>query len=162
MRRIILIVGCMLAASLAAYYGQPYAHQNSDVVTVMITVMTVFAGFLVAIMAVMGDPALLPEGSWRVVEHRREGIENRLAIHWWLFVLYMVAIGFLFVGVLLDKAPDATISEIWKIWIERLYLFFGITSFLLTFGLPKAIWQLQMARVDAEEAKRRNQVGLKD
>ncbi len=162
MRRIILIVGCMVAGGLAAYYGQPYAHQNSDVVTVMITVMTVFAGFLVAIRAVMGDPALLPEGSWRVVEHRREGIEHRLIIHWWLFVLYLVAIGLLFVGVLLDKAPDTTVSEAWKIWIERLYLFFGTTSFLLTFGLPKSIWQLQIAKVDAEEAKRRSQAGLKD
>jgi hypothetical protein len=160
--RAILIVACLICGALAAYFGQPLVHGNSDAVTVIITVMTVFAGFLVAIMAVIGDPALIPDGSWRMAEHRRENIENRLIGYLWLFVLYLLAIGLLFAGVLLDKAPATVVHEEWKVWIERAYLFFGTTSFLFTFGLPKALWKIQMARIEAEIQRRRKETGLKD
>ena len=162
MRRGLAILACILAGALSAYYGQPYAHENSDAVTILITVMTVFAGFLVAILAIVGDPTLIPDGSWRTAEHRRENIENRLITYFWLFILYLLAIGFLFVGVLLNKAPATAVPDAWKIWIERAYLFFGTTSFFLTFGLPRALWRIQMARIDLEIQRRRKDVGLKD
>lgn len=135
-------------------------HGNSDAVLVIITVMTVFAGFLVAIIAIIGDPALIPEGSWRVAENRRDNIEKRLIAQLWLFVWYLLTIGLLFVGVLLDKSK--TVPEDARLWIERSYLFFGTSSFLFTFGLPKALWKYQMARIEAEISRRRKDVGLKD
>ncbi|HEV2161975.1 MAG TPA: hypothetical protein VGR52_07070 [Stellaceae bacterium] len=160
--RALLILVCLLGGAVAAYYGQPFVHDNSDALLIIITVMTVFAGFLVAIIAIVGDPSLIPEGSWRVAENRRESIENRLIRHLWLFVLYLIAIGLLFVGALLNKAPDSVVSEAWKMWIERLYLFFGTSSFLLTFGLPTALWKFQLARIDAEIQRRRKKSGIKD
>jgi hypothetical protein len=121
-----------------------------------------FAGFLVAIITILGDPAMIPEGSWRAAEVRRDNLEKRLASHIWLFVFYLVAIGLLFVGVLAEKAPDSVVPHDWKLWIERLYLFFATTSFLLTFGLPRALWKYQLARMDAEIERRRKKDGLKD
>src|SRR5437016_5876229 len=106
MRRIIVILACLAAGAALAYYGQPYVHGNADVVLIIITVFSVFAGFLVAIIAVLGDPGMIPEGSWRVAELRRDAIESRLAWHSWLFVLYLLTIGLLFSGVLLEKAPN--------------------------------------------------------
>ena len=129
--------------------------------SVMITATTVFRKFLVAIIAVLGDPAMIPDGSWQIAEMRRDNIENKLYAHSWLFVFYLITIGLLFVSVLVNKA-DCNVSLIWKIWIERAYLFFGISSFLLTFGLPAALLKLQLARVDTLIKQRRNRAGLKD
>lgn len=157
----LLIGACLISSSIAAYYGQPLMHENTDAVLIIITVMTVFAGFLVAIIAIIGDPGLIPDGSWRVAENRRDSIEKRLITYLWLFVFYLIAIGLLFVGTLINSKESQVAIE-WKIWIERAYLFFGTASFLFTFGLPKALWQFQMARIEAEIQRRRTKSGLID
>lgn len=158
--RAILILICLCASAVGAYYGQPYARENSDVIIIIITVVTVFAGFLVAIITILGDPAMIPDGSWRIAEVRRENIEQKLTRHVWLFIFYLTAIGFLFVGALLNKAPDSVVSVEWKTWIERLYLFFGIASFLFTFSLPNALLKFQIGRIDAEIDRRRREAGI--
>jgi|SRR5579871_1802300 len=158
--RAIFIFACLACSAVGAYYGQPLVRDNLDAVLVIITVMTVFAGFLVAIITILGDPGLIPEGSWRVAETRRDNLERRLIAHLWLFVWYLIAIGLLFVGVLLNKATGVPCGV--KVWVERLYLFFGTTSFLFTFGLPRALWKLQLGRIDAEIERRRKSVGIKD
>ncbi len=158
--RAFLILICLCVSAVGAYYGQPYAHDNSDVITIIITVVTVFAGFLVAIITILGDPAMIPDGTWRTAEVRRENIEQKLTRHIWLFVFYLIAIGFLFAGALLNKAPDSVVSVEWKAWIERLYLFFGIASFLFTFALPNALLKFQIGRIDAEIERRRKAAGI--
>lgn len=160
--RAILIIGCLLCSGAAAYFGQPLLHDNTEAVLVIITVMTVFAGFLVAIITVLGDPAMIPDGSWRIAEGHREQLETRLSRYLWLFVCYLIAIALLFVGVLLAKAPDATVAPIVNLWIERGYLFSGVASFLFTLGLPHSLWKLQLGRLDAETRRRRKEAGLKD
>jgi hypothetical protein len=158
--RALLIGFCFCISGVAAYYGQPLAHENPDAILIIITVMTVFAGFLIAIITVLGDPAMIPVGSWRVAETRRDNIEAKLTRHIWLFVFYLIAIGLLFTGALLNKAPDSVVSMGWKTWIERLYLFFGVSSFLFTFALPAALLKFQMGRIDAEIEKRRQEANI--
>jgi hypothetical protein len=158
--RLLFILFCLFIGAVAAYYGQPLVHENPDAILIIITVMTVFAGFLVAIIAILGDPAMIPGGSWRIAEGRRENIEARINHHIWLFVFYLIAIGLLFTAVLLNKAPDVVVSHTWKLWIERLYLFFGVSSFFLTFALPSALHKLQLGRIDAEIEKRRRGAGI--
>jgi hypothetical protein len=160
MRRALLILCCFSVGAYASYYGQPFAHENGDVILIIITVMTVFAGFLVAIITILGDPAMIPEGSWRTAEVRRDNMEARLITHIWLFVYYLIAIGFLFVGALLNKAPDTVVSHDWKMWIERLYLFFGVTAFLFTFALPNALRKFQISGIDAGIERRRRRDGI--
>ncbi|MGB8900469.1 MAG: hypothetical protein WCC90_15085 [Methylocella sp.] len=154
--KVMFIIACAVIAAAAAYYAQPYVH-DSDVVLIIVTVFTVFAGFLIAIITILGDPSMIPEGSWRVVEIRRVNIEKRLHTHVMLFMLYLITIGLLFVGVVLHK----TFSDECKIkTIEMLYLFFGVFSFLLSFGLPISLMKLQKARVDAETERRRRIAGI--
>jgi hypothetical protein len=156
--RLVFIALCAVAAFAAAAYGQPYVHHNADLVLVIVTVFTVFAGFLIAVITILGDPTMIPDGSWRIAESRRDNIERRLRTHVWLFVLYLLTIGLLFTGVLIQAALDEHHSV--RIWIERLYLFFGVFSFLLSFALPISLMTLQRARVDAEIERRRTRDGV--
>ena len=150
---------CFVGGGMGAYFGEPFAHENADVTLIIITVLTVFAGFLVAIISILGDPSLIPNGSWRTAEGHRKNIEDRLIKHTYLFVFYLIGIAMLFIGSMLVKSPDVIDGV--KIWIIRAYLFTGITAFLLTLGLPSSIFALQMKRLDAEIEARRNAAGIK-
>ena len=158
--RALPIAGTLIVSWFVAYYGEQFVKGNSDAILILVTVITVFAGFLVAIIAVLGDPALIPAGSWRLAETRRARIEADLIRHTWLFVFYLVSIGMLFVGAVAKGAPIVPDSV--KIWITRAYLFFGLSSFLFTFGLAGSLLNYQMARYDAEIDRRRKEAGIKD
>lgn len=159
--RALAILAVMITAGLAAFFGQPLLRDNADALVVIITVTTVFAGFLVAIIAVLGDPSMIPDGSWRTAEQKRDGVEAKLIAHVWLFFLYLIAISLLFIAVLF-KSPSAAIADVWRVWVERLCLFFFVASLLFTFGLPGALLKLQLARLDAEIARRRKKANLPD
>src|ERR1039457_6885186 len=77
----LLILLCAALSAVAAYYGQPLVRENPEATLVLATVMTVFAGFLVAIIAVLGDPAMIPRGSWRVAEMRHDNLEASVIRH---------------------------------------------------------------------------------
>jgi hypothetical protein len=155
--RLLFIIICAAVATTAAYFFQPFMNGNSEAITIVITIFTVFAGFLIAVIAVLGDPALIPQGSWRIAENRRNSIETKLFWHFWLFILYLLTIGLLFVGALLKDTK--TLVE-FRVWIERGYLFFGVFSFFLTFALPWSVMQMQKDRIDAEIERRRAQSGI--
>jgi hypothetical protein len=157
--RFCFIAMCLLIGGIVAYFGQPYTH-NADLILILVTVFTVFAGFLVAIIAILGDPSFIPDGLWRLAEARRDNIESRLIWHSWLFMAYLVTIALLFVGVLLRDSQFFKDHEVIRIWIERAYLFVGVSSFLFTFALPWALMNLQRARVDAEIERRRREAGI--
>lgn len=158
--KVIFILLCMVAGGVSAYYGQPYARENTDLVSIIVTVITVFAGFLIAIITIIGDPVMIPNGSWRLAEGGRDRMEQRLYQHVALFSFYLITIALLFVGVILDKALAK--GSVWSIWIERGYIFFGVTSFLLTFALPITLLDLQRARYDSETERRRRAAGIRD
>ena len=149
---------CVTVGLVSAFYAQPYVVHNSDVILIVVTVFTVFAGFLVAIIALVGDPSLIPEGSWRMAELGREKVKRTLMFNVALFVSYLITIALLFVGVIIERCLSD--ESILRIWIERGYLFFGVTSFLFTFALPIVLMKLQQARYDSETEKRRRGVGI--
>ncbi len=104
---------------------------------------------------------MIPKGSWTVAEARRKKLESIIIRHTTLFYMYLIAIAFLFAGVLLDKEPDVIVSATIKSSIEYASLFFGVFSFLLTLALPKVLGDIQMARSDAEIEQRRLDEGIK-
>lgn len=154
----IFIIGCMIVGLVASYFGQPAVHKNPDLILIIVTVFTVFAGFLIAIITIIGDPIMIPHGSWHVAELRRDAMISRLNWHVALLVCYLLTIGLLFTGVVLDKTFDE--HSLWRLWVERAYLFIGVTSFMFTFALPAALVHMQSARFDAEIERRRKEAGI--
>lgn len=157
----IFLVSCLVLSGVAAYFGHPLVRDNSDAITVLATVLTVFAGFLVAIIAILGDPAMIPGKSWREAQGRRPNLEAMVIRHVWLFYVYLIAIGLLFAGILIQKEPDAVVSPLIKGCLGSAYLFFGVLSFLLTLALPPTLGKIQLARNLAEIEARRNAAGIR-
>lgn len=139
-------------AGLASYLGQPLVHGNEQAVNVVVTVFSVLAGFLVAIIAIVGDPVLLPPGTWRAAELERQKLNRRLVRHKWLFTLYLITLGLVFFALLLkDKDPSIVL------WLERGFLFLGVFAFVLSLALPGSLMKVQRERIDAVIEHRRNQ-----
>lgn len=158
--RPIFIFTCVAIGCLAAYFGQPAVHKNPDLILIIITVFTVFAGFLIAIITIIGDPIMIPHGSWQIAELRRDAMISRLNWHVGLLICYLITIGLQFTGVVLERILDE--HSLWRLWIERSYLFLGVTSFMFTFALPGALVHMQSARYDAEIERRRREAGITD
>ena len=137
---------------LASYLGQPLIHGNEQAVDVIVTVFSVLAGFLVAIIAIVGDPVLLPPGTWRAAELERGKLNRRLIRHKWLFTLYLITLGLVFFALLLkDKDPNVVL------WLERGFLFFGVFAFVLSLALPGSLMKVQRERIDAVIEHRRKE-----
>lgn len=150
--KIRLVLLAAILAGLAAYLGQPLVHGNEQAVNVVVTVFSVLAGFLVAIIAIVGDPILLPPGTWRAAELERDKLNRRLVRHKWLFSLYLMTLGLVFFALLLkDKDPYIVL------WLERGFLFFGVFAFVLSLALPGSLMKVQRERIDAVIEHRRSQ-----
>ncbi|WP_051321687.1 hypothetical protein [Chrysiogenes arsenatis] len=142
-------------AIAASYYGQPLIHENSNAMNVIVTVFSVLAGFLVAIIALLGDPALLPPGTWRIAEAHRKTLSNRLARHKWMFVLYLITLACIFIALLIPATHYAI-----RIWVERVFLFFAVFAFILSLRLPGSLMRIQRERIDAVIEHRRQAEGI--
>ena len=142
--RVFVVVLAILIAIPAAYYGQPLIHNNSEAINIIVTVFSILAGFLIAIVAIVGDLFLLLPGTWRAAEQERGKLTRRLVRHKWLFLLYLVTLVLIFVAVLI-KATNEAVS----LWLERAFLFFAACSFFLSTILPGSLMKVQRERIDA-------------
>lgn len=147
----------VIAGMAVAWIGQPLIQDNDQAVNVIVTVFSVLAGFLVAIIAIVGDPVLLPPGTWRAAEMERSKLQNRLVRHKWLFILYLLTLGLIFLALLLKEQDPRLI-----VWLERGFLFLGTVSFVLSLRLPGALMGVQSERIDAVIEHRRRQDGIGD
>jgi len=146
-----------ILATLVSYYGQPLIHNNAQAISLITTVFSIIAGFLVAIIAITGDPALLPPGTWRAAEMERENIKRRLIRHKWLFILYLTTLCLVFFSLLIQKECPQV-----NIWIERIYLFFGVLAFTLSVQLPSLLTKIHQERIDCVIEHRRANDNIKD
>jgi hypothetical protein len=149
--KIAICIFAVVSGLLVSYYAQPLVHNNDEAVNVIVTVFSVLAGFLVAIIAIIGDPMLIPPGSWRAAELGSHNLTRRLLRHKWLFIIYLLSLGLIFISVLLKSACTELV-----VWIERVYLFLSSVAFICSLWLPGTLMRMQKERIDHEIEHRRN------
>ena len=120
-----------LAGVAAAALGQPLIHGNSNATGIIVTVFSVLAGFLVGIIALIGEPsAVASRNSWRFTELNRQGVSQRLARNRWMFLLYLLTLTLIFVASLLEKIAEPWVSAMLP-WLERTYLGLAVMAFIV-------------------------------
>jgi hypothetical protein len=134
-----IAIGC-----IGGYIGQPLVHHNEGAVNVIVTLFSVLAGFLVAILTLVGDPTVFTGRAWRVQESARTKMRRRLIQQKYLFFVYLATLGTVFITTLIPKEYGSAI-----IWCERVYLAIAILGFLISFRLPGTLMQIQVERYDA-------------
>lgn len=155
--KITFSLAVLLWSCIGSYYGQPLIHGNQDAINIIVTMFSILAGFLVAIITLVGDPKSLPSGSWQKAELGYKRTYNRLVRHKWLFKLYLTTLACVFLSVLLkDKLQD------YQIIIERIYLAFALAAFIFSIKLPSTLMVIQQERIEHEINERRKSEGIKD
>ena len=146
-----LIYGTLsvVAGIAAGMFGHSLIDDNSDATGVIVTVFSILAGFLIAIMTLLGDQSVLP-GTWRIAESQRKSLKAKLIRQKWLFYVYLLTLVLIFISTLIrPRWPFVTD------WLERIYFGLATTAFLLSFRLPATLMEVQMDRVDAVIGARR-------
>lgn len=142
-------------SGFVAYFAQPLVHGNDSAMNIMVTVFSVLAGFLVAIIAIVGDPVLLPPGTWKAAEMERSKLSSRLERHKLLFSLYLITLALIFFAVLLPETYPKILMG-----VEMSFLFFGVLAFTVSLRLPGSLIQVQRERIDAIIEHRRSEDGI--
>ena len=137
---VILILG-----GLSGWFGQPLIHGNAEATGVIVNVFSILAGFLVTIMTLLGEPSLFRGRTWRADAVRKSNVYRRLVRHKWLFIGYLLVLGFVFLATLVaKKTPDAPMV----VCLEKIYLGLATVAFLLSLTLPHRLMNLQMSRFE--------------
>jgi hypothetical protein len=149
-KKIVYFTLIVLMSGVFSRYGQPLIHDNKDAISVLVTVFSILAGFLVAVITLVGDPKSLPPGSWRAAQLGRKLTYERLLKKKWLFIAYLLTLALIFTSMLIrTKYPNISV------YLEYAFMFFGGLSGIFSFQLPSALMQLQEERIQNEIEERR-------
>ncbi len=98
-----LAVCLVLWGGVGAYFCQPLIHGNQDAINVIVTVFSILAGFLVAVITLVGDPKSIPSGGWQIARLGSDLTYNRLSRHKWLFKSYLITLFLIFISIVIQR-----------------------------------------------------------
>ncbi|MGE4325573.1 MAG: hypothetical protein AB7E21_05610 [Pseudodonghicola sp.] len=131
----------LIVLSVAAgYYLQPFISGNSNAINTIVTIFSILAGFLIAVITFIGDPGVR---GWQQLQLDKRAVEARLRRHRLLFYLYLTTLG---LALAMYLIPDKFFEV--KIWLERFFVGSAVFVFLASFTLPSSLSNLQMERYD--------------
>ena len=151
-RRTGLVLVGLLAAVSTLLFGRSLTEGNIEALRILVTVFSILAGILIAVITMLGDPRALYPGSWRIASAHRRNLRRVLSRYQCLFYVYLAVIALAFVGTLFGRISCET--EFAR-WFGRVALSLGAGALVWSFGLPAAIIKAQMERLDEEVRKRR-------
>ncbi|TCJ25415.1 hypothetical protein E0X81_05995 [Halomonas sp. GDM18] len=139
-------------ASVAAYYGQPFISKNQDSADVLVNVFSILAGFLVAVMTIMGEPVYYRRKTWRYNKVARDNYMRSLTKHKDLFYAYLITLSLIFASRLV---PDKD-YECLRTWFERGFMFFATIAFIYSFFLPNKLMAKQLEKYDEQVEEKKS------
>lgn len=141
---------------VSGVFGQPFIHGNERAIGVIVNVFSILAGFLVAIMTIMGDPTGFVNKSWRYAETVRPAVYSKLLRQKYLFILYLLVLTL----IMLQSLAEKRFPYIAGI-MEQIYFGAAVAAFILSLGLPSALMKIQMDRHDEMIERRRKDAGIR-
>ncbi|MBL8575110.1 MAG: hypothetical protein JNM13_15655 [Hyphomicrobiaceae bacterium] len=136
------------------YFAPDLLSDETKAPELIATVFSILAGFLVAIMTILGNVDL---GGQQDGKPALGEIRNRLKRQKWLFYLYLITLGLVVTNDFIGKRHPAV-----KAHIERLYIGFAITCFVISFRLPGTFIDLQEQKMTEAKQKSDSNKSLLD
>lgn len=148
----VYIIGTV-AVSIGVAVSFPEAlMQSTGALEGIISVFSILAGVLVAVMSIIGDPSMLLTGNWRLGYEHAKDIQKRIGNYANLIALYVVTLIGVLVAILLKESG----VEGYR-WLYATVLGLTTCGLLLSLPLPYSLMQIQKERM-SEEIKRRRGV----
>ncbi|MOA29679.1 hypothetical protein D3C78_1507100 [compost metagenome] len=142
----------MLIAVFFAWQFQPKYHANSNALSVLVTVFSILAGFLVAVMAIVGNERALRGRNWRQDTYYLVQIRRDLKRHAVLFYLYLLVLALAFLASLDLGWPKSV-----QVGVECFLLFLACLAMLMSFSLPGQLTRRHITDLEALIKTRRDE-----
>ena len=128
--RLTQLVAAIAVSSFIGYRFQPMVANNANAVNTVVTIFSILAGFLIAVITFIAEPTL---------RQARKLIRQKL-----LFFLYLLTLG---IALAMFLTPP-TMLELLK-WLQTAFLGLATFVFLASFSLPGSLMKIQMERYEA-------------
>jgi hypothetical protein len=135
-----IVVSCAVG-----WFFQPAIAHNANAVNTVVTIFSILAGFLIAMITLIAEPTLKQAKNWQELQLMKKTVQRKLFRQTLLFFLYLGTLG-LALGTFL--VPDSQ-TEL-QSWVETAFLGLATFVFLASFDLPGSLMRIQMDRYDAE------------
>jgi hypothetical protein len=150
-RKVAYIVICIAVSVFFAWQFQPKYHDNSNALSVLVTVFSILAGFLVAVMAIVGSERALKGRNWRQDTFYLLHVKQDLQKHSALFYLYLLVLALSFLASLKLGWPDIIQTS-----VECVLLFLACLAMLLSFSLPGQLTRRHISDLESAIKARRD------
>lgn len=141
------LVKLALAVGMSAFVGyrfQPMVSNNPDAVNTVVTIFSILAGFLIAVITFIAEPTLQQAKNWEELQHMKETVRRKLFRQKLLFFLYLLTLG---VALAMYLTPPE-LTEVLR-WLQTVFLGLASFVFLASFSLPGSLMKIQMERYEA-------------
>lgn len=149
-RKVAMEVVSVVIALLAGWLLQPWYHRSEDATSVLVTVFSILAGFLAAVMAIVANDRVLRGRNWRQDTYYLREIRRELLRHSVTFYVYLAVLVLAFL---------TSISSTWPLWVQQWtehgLLFFATLGIFHSFQLPKILSRKHVAAMEKEIRRRR-------
>lgn len=153
--RIFFFCFALSCAICSFIWGKCLIHKNQEAINVIVTIFSVFAGFMVGLIALTADPANISKrNSWQFAQLWKPTVKNRIIRQLLLFELYLLTLALIFITILFKNTFG------WIQWVERAWLALAVLAFILSFSIPWSISKIQMERYDKTIEEQRKQANI--
>ncbi|MGB4114098.1 MAG: hypothetical protein WBK15_13775 [Yoonia sp.] len=142
-RLLMLLAGVAISAFIGVRF-QPMISNNSDAVNTVVTIFSILAGFLIAVITFIAEPTLKQAKNWDELQHMKATIRRRIFRQKILFFLYLLTLG---VALAMYITPIDQIKLL--VCMQTLFLGLATFVFLASFSLPSSLMRIQMERYEA-------------
>lgn len=146
---LILLIAAVGVGVAAYLFGAPLILGNDKAMDVIVTLFSILAGFIIAIMTLLGDETLRP-GGWKRARVDADNVKRRLDRQQQLFWLYLTTLTLILGARLIQTAYPAVSNE-----LQRIAFGMAAAALLLSYALPVALRGAQVARLEAAVGKER-------
>lgn len=138
-RKLVIALIVISGAGFAGWLFQPKYHGNDEALASLVSIFSILAGFLAAIIAVVANDRALKGRTWRQDTFYLDKVKKELKKHQLLFYMYLVTLTLAFVCQLKFDWP-------WDLqtWLERILLFFAALAMSMSFALPVRLTKRQV------------------
>lgn len=148
---------------------------NEKALDTLVNIYSILAGFLIGVIALLGDPTSLPAGSWRIAEASTRNIFRNLKSSRNLLFVYLITLFCIFIYKLLSIDGIIEILEPLELkmdlrssllkakeWSELFILFCSFVASGYSFILPSKLFSIQKQRINKEIKRRRKESNIKE
>ena len=143
-RKVVVFCVSLTVSIILSICLYPCISQNSKITELFITLFSILAGVLVAVITVAGDPASFYPGTWRIAYYQKEEIYKRLVRQAVLFYAYLLTLGLIFISYIVENAMPCMTKP-----ITIGYSCIGFMAFIYSWSLPKSLIRIQTEKLDA-------------